>query len=186
MVKYHSIVSVIVSRCAGCWPSWPPPPPPPAPWPGAAAAPSCPGPAPRNACRRTVTRTYSKAMCKCRRRSVFLVGAMAPAPLGELAAVWGRHTAPSPMYGRYGNFCRYIVDIPMHRARSKCRSRVRVLAPTTEQVPVFFRESVYRPYDAVSGLYRLALSVGLNSVKVITDQSYILEPLDMLQHLHED
>ena len=66
-------------------------------------------------------------------------------------------TDPSPMYGRYGNFCRYIVDIPMHRARSKCRSRVRVLAPTTEQVPVFFRESVYRPYDAVSGLYRLAL-----------------------------
>jgi hypothetical protein len=67
----------------------------------------------------------------------------------------GRHTAPSPMYGRYGHFCRYIVDIPMHRARSKCRSRVRVLAPTTEQVPVFFRKSVYRPYDAVSGLYRL-------------------------------
>ena len=32
------------------------------------------------------------------------------------------------------------------------------MAPTTEQVPVFFRESVYRPYDAVSGLYRLALT----------------------------
>ena len=103
---------------------------------------------------------YSKAMCKCRRRSVFLVGAMAPAPLEELAAVWGRHTAPSPMYGRFGNFCRYIVNIPMHRARSKCQSRVRVLAPTTEQVPVFFRESVYRPYNAVSGLYRLALPLG--------------------------
>ena len=83
-------------------------------------------------------------MCKCRRRSVFLVGAMAPAPLGELATVWGRHTALSPMYGRYGKFCRYIVDIPMHRARSKCRSRVRVLAPTKEQVPVFFRESALR------------------------------------------
>ena len=115
---------------------------------------------------------YSKAMCKCRRRSVFLVGAMAPAPLGELAAVWGRHTAPSPMYGRYGIFCRYIVDIPMHRARSKCRSRVRVLAPTTEQVPVFFRDSVYRPYDAVIGLYRLALPVMVNNGPIMSKNGY--------------
>ena len=101
---------------------------------------------------------YSKAISKCRRRSVFLGVALTPAPPGELAAVCGMNMAPSPMYGRYGNICRYIVGIPMHRARSKCRSRVRVLAPVTEQVPVFFRKSVYRLYDAVSGLYRLAIA----------------------------
>ena len=84
-------------------------------------------------------------------------GALTPAPPAELAEVCGRNTAPSPMYGRYGNIYPYIVDIPMHQTQTKCRSRVRVLAAVTEQVLVFLRNSVYRPHDAVSSLYRLAI-----------------------------